>query len=611
MSQLFAGFNPKGNTFPGPRKPVPMEDRLKQSLQAIGYFYSLFIPIFVILLALSGPAPAQEGKDEETYSISLVRTAEENKEIIEVEGKKILTEPYTVKKGDYLWSILRQKGLLDKRNSNEIISLLKKLNPSLKDLNLIYPGEKIIVPLIITPIKEVPTSTEKGLLTPVPLEEIKDLAMEYYTIRPGDCLIKVVKDLYNIPEKDLYDEYLNLLKRMNPSIGDLNNVYPGQRVKIPIYSPEIVRLPIKPAPTAPVTEPITMKEDLKRLGGQLKEIFIMMGEEWIDTGKHFIPLKAGGQINLKADSYPIIDLRNGNRVIIDIYNELPEKMAGLIMSSWENYRIVHLQRDDDLKKAIDRILDQCGYDRIYRAGEPLLYEGDIPMRISGDWIVKMTPGLPAEKDNIIILDFCDEKGPRPPDSIRAFLRGLGIKYIDYPPITGTMDQPPKETEALKTGDDRAAIIEMLLKLTGIPFSRDLDIPVYQSEKTDFDLIIKADFFLNIHGKDCVIDLKGLGPDIVTLLRDHGFPVLSITHEEPSSAILKKALDFLALEYDSKPHTFLAIDRKEPNNIRMSIPGIVFRDSMGRNVLATHLNLPVELVVFLEGKGYLVWCLSPS
>ncbi len=584
---------------------------MKQSLQARGYFYSLFISIIVILLTLSRPAPAQKGEDEETYSISLIKTAEENKEIIEVEGKKILTESYTVKKGDHLWGILRKKGRLDKRKSNEIISLLKKLNPSLKDLNLIYPGEKIIVPLTITPIKEVPASAEKGSSTPVPLESIKDLAMEYYTIRPGDCLIKVVKDLYKIPEKDLYDEYLSLLKKMNPSIGDLNNIYPGQRVRIPIYSPEIIRSPIKPAPPAPVTEAITRKEDLEKLGGQLKEIFIMMGEEWIDTGKHFIPLKAGGQINLKADSYPIIDLRNGNRVIVDIYNELPEKMAGLIMSNWDNYRIVHLERDDDLRKAIDRIMDQCGYDKIYRAGEPLLYGGDIPMRLSGDWIVKMTPGPPSEKGNIVILDLCNEKGPRTPDSIRAFLGGLGIKYIDYPPFTGAMDKPRKEVEILKTGDGRSSIIEMLLKLTGIPFSRDLDIPVYQSEKTDFDLIIKADFFLQIRGRDCVIDLKGLGQDIVTLLHDHGFPVLSITDEDTPSTILKKALDFLAIEYDSKSHTFLAVDGKEPNNIKLSIPGIVFRDNRGRNIFATHLKIPLELGDFLEEKGYLVWRLSPS
>jgi len=56
------------------------------------------------------------GKDEETYSISLTQTAEpdveteqeirvvEKKQAFTLEGKKVVTETYTVKKGDHLGS---------------------------------------------------------------------------------------------------------------------------------------------------------------------------------------------------------------------------------------------------------------------------------------------------------------------------------------------------------------------------------------------------------------------------------------------------------------------------------------------------------------------------
>ena len=121
---------------------------MKYSILARAYIHAVFIPILVFFFTLSGTGKAQVREDEETYSISLVKTAEDDREILEFEGKKLITESYRVKRGDYIYGILRQKGLLDKKDSNEIISLLGKLNPYLKDLNLIYPGQKIIIPLI-------------------------------------------------------------------------------------------------------------------------------------------------------------------------------------------------------------------------------------------------------------------------------------------------------------------------------------------------------------------------------------------------------------------------------------------------------------------------------
>ena len=93
-----------------------------------------------------------------------------------------------------------------------------------------------------------PVSAEASPPAIVPLEAIKDLDAEFYTIKPGDSLIRVIKSLYDIPKKDLHNEYLDLLKKINPSIRDLNSVYPGQKVKLPIYSPKVVKLPIKKVP---------------------------------------------------------------------------------------------------------------------------------------------------------------------------------------------------------------------------------------------------------------------------------------------------------------------------------------------------------------------------
>ncbi|MFC1868732.1 hypothetical protein ACFL0H_11450 [Thermodesulfobacteriota bacterium] len=566
-------------------------------------FYSMIAFVIMVLLLLSYPCSAQEKEEEETYSISLVQTAEVDREIHEIEGKKVLAESYTVKKGDHIWGVLRNRGLIEKGNFAAILSALGKLNSSLTNLDLIHPGEKIIIPLIIAPAGGTTALAQKSPPVTVPIEAIKDLNVEQYTIKPGDGLIKVVKSLYEIPQKELYDEYLDLLRKTNPSIRDLNTIYAGQKVRIPIYSPKVVRAVIKPPPPSPEPASDTEKEDLKKLGHELGEVFTLIGEEWVHTGKHFIPLKTGGQINLNADSYPIIDLRNGNRLIMDLYNDLPEKMANLISSNWDIYRIIHFGRATGLKNAIDVILPKCDYDRIYGADEPLVLSGDIPLRITADWIIKLDPKLPAEQGNIIIVNLPKDMGSRIPAAIRTYLRGFGIKVVEYPPILETTGEAIEEVETLETGDDASSLIEILLNLTGRNFSSKMEIPIYQSKKTDFNLIVKADFFLNINGRDCIIDLSGLGPDIITLLKEHQFLVLAISGEKSSAAIVTKTLEFLGVEFDSKPHPFLATDRADSNNIRLMIPGIIFQDNNAQNIFATHLRLPPEIIGFLTRKGY--------
>ncbi|MBW1738411.1 MAG: hypothetical protein JRJ69_12880, partial [Deltaproteobacteria bacterium] len=82
---------------------------------------SITCTLVLILLWLK-PSLSQE--KEKTYSISLVKTAEAEQEVYEVDDKKVLTQTFTVQKGDWIWKILRKEGLLKRGNLAELISVL-------------------------------------------------------------------------------------------------------------------------------------------------------------------------------------------------------------------------------------------------------------------------------------------------------------------------------------------------------------------------------------------------------------------------------------------------------------------------------------------------------
>jgi len=364
-------------------------------------------------------------------------------------------------------------------------------------------------------------------------------------------------------------------------------------------------------------EPEEKKEVMKEvkiesdLSEDLYVIFTEMGEEWVKTGEHFIPLKSGSQIDLKAVSFPILNLQNGLRVMVDLNNKLPDKMAKLIESSWGNYRVLHLVEGDTLRSALDKILGVCNYPKVSRKGEALELGGDIPIRITADWIVRLSEKQSGNRPGFAVINLHENPVTNTPWMIKEYLHRLGVKVIDYPQGDDKKTEGVDNPATLKGGGEPASLVRALLDLTGRSYSTQVEIPVYQKQKADFKLIIKADFFLKSKGRDAIIDLIGLAPEMVSLLEEHQFLVLSMANEKDALAVVSMTLDFLGIEYQKGPHSFMAGTGDDSRNIKLTLPGVVFSDSRGKPVLASPLNLPEEIAAFLSRRVYRILPLSFS
>jgi LysM repeat protein len=560
----------------------------------------LLAGLTLFLLPEDSPLSAQE-KQEETYSISLIQAAEADKDVKEIDGRKVLTENYEVKKGDYLWRILKEKGVLKRQSFRQVIDLLKQLNTSLTNIDLLHPGETIVIPLVVSPVEDGRRAAPKVQEPPMPLDSLKDVDLDLYTIMPGDSLIKVIKSRYNVNDSDIHDEYLNLLKKMNPSIENIHRVYPGQKIRLPIYSPQVVRMPL-PAPPAPEGGVETPSGPPSELMVQVAGVFKAMGVDWLEAGQHFIPLKSGGQINLNADSFPIINLPHGRRVIVDFREGLPERMAALITSSWDNYRIVRVRPSESLREAVDRILNACSYPRVYRGHESLEVDGPVSLRVRADWIVQ-TEEDPSKNGRFVALNLMEPGALRISAHAERVLDEMGIRVVEYPPSGKPPELSSQRPETFRTGGSAREVVETILRLTGVGFTRDAEIPVYQSRKSDFNLLVKADFLLSGEGRERIVDLTGLGPEIVSLLKDHRFPVLRVEEQSDLLAVISGVLEFAGVSFESKPHLFLAAERDDPRNISIAVEGISFSGPGGERVMVSRHPLSESLKGFLSAMGY--------
>jgi len=317
-------------------------------------------------------------------------------------------------------------------------------------------------------------------------------------------------------------------------------------------------------------------------------------------------MKSGGHINLKADTYPIIKLHGGMTLIVDLHNSLPPRMGRVIESSWGSYRIVHLSPGDDLESAFSKILKALHYPKVFKKGEPLKLSGAIPVSITGDWIAIPPRNHSGKSPGFIVINLLDDKNPAVPQSVKAYLKEQGVLFVEYPSHE-TPDKPLNE-KAPETALDAPSLVEMILTLTGHPHEARVKIPAFESQNDDFKLTVTADFYLTANGRERVIDLRGLNPEIVALLKERSISVLSLSKEKNPLAMASKTLKFLGWQHKMGPHT-LSTASHSTKNIKLTLSGVIFFTESGNSVFMTPLDLPPEVALFLYEKGFRVVTLS--
>jgi hypothetical protein len=235
--------------------------------------------------------------------------------------------------------------------------------------------------------------------------------------------------------------------------------------------------------------------------------------------------------------------------------------------------------------------------------------GDIPIRITGDWIVSLSRTTSHDRPNFFVINLRENPSLTIPGMIKKYIETLGVKIIDYPTAQDNSAKVEEKEVLLEGGGAPESLVRELLELNGLSFTTQVEIPVYQSQKADYKLVIKADFFLKIKGRDAIIDLTGLAQEAVSLLEEHNFLVLSMPNEKNPLAMASRTLEFLGIQSHDGPHSFMAITGDDVKNVRLTLPGIVFNDSLGKPILATPLRLPDEIVAFLSIRAYRVLPLS--
>ncbi|MFH1625585.1 MAG: LysM domain-containing protein [Pseudomonadota bacterium] len=584
----------------------------------------LLLPLLWIMCLL--PFHKGEAKDpKDRLSLSFTKTVF----IKKYKNLKVHYERHTVKKGEFLWKIMKDKYGIPPSNLPEFLRIVKVLNPSIANLNTIYQGQKLYIPIRL--------ETQAARSKPPSSFPTAFVTVKEHTVQPGQTLAGILLHVYNVPKALVFNEHITLFRELNPSIKDLNLLRVHQKILVPVHEPipeEKRKLAKKRTPKPLITKEINTEERLKFLGGVKGEVapseleraipmntesgpegvknsvgalFKTIGDRYINKGSYYIPIPGGGELTVDTASFPILELKSGRKVIIDLDDGLPAKIEKLIESNWKNYKIVNIQRDESAESIFNKLFSLAGYYSVTGGDDPLVLRGKISIKIWADWMVFKDKDRTLE-DLIYAVNIIGKEDKEVPLAIKDYLERFGVRVIDVS-LGGKPESDQRE--GIIRGEEEVVtlnssthreLIHGLLTLIGQPFTEGVKVPLLKTGSSGFNLEITADIFLKRGDRNSIISLHTLPNDLVKMLIENEFRILEVDEGESRESVISKVLSFLGIEFSSSTFEFDTGRKGDPHNISIAIPGFLFQENSSLRVLLTEANLDKNINRFLKGMG---------
>ena len=324
------------------------------------------------------------------------------------QGQDILCDPYTVEKNDWILKIFRQKGEISEQDFPTFLEIFSRLNPHIGDIDRIYPGNLILIPLIIITKDTLPTRPSGSVI--IPFASISEQPIETIIIRRGDSVSRLISQHFGNYGSKGYQEGLRQFQELNPQITDLDRLMVGQQVRLPLpapsnsESPKIVSPEPKPPETADsLTHTQAGEETVQNEAGlasssdgrisppeitdTLKTIASLLDAELYHQGSYFFPMMTGEDWRLDLGFFPVMLLKDRSRILFIRPYAKASSDFNVVKSHWQNVRIVRIPA---ASVSVYQMLDKI-FASVYKnhPREKLAFkDGNVSVEIHAKWILE-------------------------------------------------------------------------------------------------------------------------------------------------------------------------------------------------------------------------------
>ncbi|MBW2650733.1 MAG: LysM peptidoglycan-binding domain-containing protein [Deltaproteobacteria bacterium] len=508
--------------------------------------------VIISFLVLADPMIALSRED--TAYISLKR----------VGVSRHQADAYVVKKDECLFNIVRKKYAVSKREVYRILELVKHFNPQLKDLNVIYPGQELLLPKKRSS-ETVSTTGAANQVSGVLPDEKRGGIILKYVVKRGDNVSGIIHKKFNVSPWKIY-RMLERVRHLNPKIRNLDRIYPGQTLLLPRTAHD--EEPVPDGQREMEQDVITIPE--YKILPVISHIAGRMYGMIITDGSYCIPVPPSGEVKIDCSRVPVIEINDGNTILLDLSSRIPVELKRVIESTWENYRVVSVKKRERISSILERIINVTG---VYNIKDVSQYReiGDTPStKIFVEWLVSKKSQF--EGAGSYAFNFVSEPSRLLPSPVRVYADKNGLEIIEIMDGLGIAEDGEKyQPCAMQALDSRdgVSLADSLLKMLGYSPVKDSEANILSGE--GLNLSIKVDLLLNIGGKRVIITSSRVSEQILNILRKRGDKVIFISENKDRKEIIENIMSAMNIPCLNDNFKFLLSGHngKESGDISLS------------------------------------------
>jgi len=548
----------------------------------------------------------------------------------QVSGIDMLCDPYVVQKDDWILKVFKQKGEISHRDFPEFLSIFKRINPHINNLDIIRPGQHILIPLRKLLPGAMPGQASGIITIPfVTIMSVSELLARHttgYKVKKGDCVSKLITQRFGVYGSQSYKDGLKLFKRVNPELSDINRIIAGQTIKIPKASVQneswyasmfdnskefIADSDKKPKSDTSNTIALSTfesKESNDEPKSPLAEAASILEAKFINKGIYHFPRKDKKDIELNLSRFPVLELNDGQRVICAGERGFSESQKELIKSHWKNLKFAAVPAEATSEQVFDAVLEVIKKNNSKTALS--FSDQGVKVIIRAKWIIDKPSGpngpnqVPGQGMNRVCIFWIDSIDQKVPDSILQYLFQHNIivkelfrgnKEIEHPP-EDRLSEYGENIITLSVADHKSFVSDLLAALD-YKYIPNVHI-TFPYAGVQVKTI--SNFISTNSGHPLLVDYGDFYGDSVDAIKKSGFDIVQIFKNDPIDAVSEKILKAVGIAYKKNP-MFHAAQKPGPHNIDLIISGFLINTETDEKVLLAGHSLDNQLVQFFKNK----------
>jgi hypothetical protein len=471
---------------------------------------------------------------------------------IKVASKEGEARIYKVKPDDYLYLILRRQfGLKDLKKIRETFERVKELNPRKNNWDLLFVGERILIP-------GTTTTEAPAVVVANKQQEVK---------------VEPILEKKEIEKKEIVQVVKEKPKPIPPEIIGLDY---GRKI--------------------PAQENLDL----------LEKVMGALGNETRRGGEEVLALR-DGTVRLDLGSYPIIhNPKRLQRVILDLGGKIPASIRTQLQEERSAAPVVSVKKGASLHEAVDSLLSPLGFQPLPSNRPVVIQDQGIEIQVMGEWMATASDAT-DEGAEIFVINLTDLPG-KTPDYLRDYIssKGMKLKEILIPP-SPLSSTPPAAGKEAQDGerpieiwpDEKGALVDAFLKSYEISSSKDKTVTVEFGQ--GIRLETKMDRVFEFGGKKFGIAFNTLGSGVKKALQTKmGIQTIELDFAALSSReVISRLLTVFETSVAYRENRFSAAEGKVKNKLVLAVSGFFLSD---RSLLLTDREVPEELQRFFSEKA---------